>query len=200
MKQTPFFVKQTIHNLTEFNSKPIKVPKDFARIAKFTIGQIVSSGSWKYGFYDIDNHPDKDTILSVDPTYYRGDFTTHNNAYSPNRTHIISCSDNQTVRETIVDDNIPRHAYPLENDSSIICINQDGKITEDKVMTLNDVIAVNAGDNLYKFIQDESYLIPLEGEIVINGHRRIHKQVTYVTTAKDLHIEGIDNVLLAVFK
>ena len=67
-------------------------------------------------------------------------------------------------------------------------------------MTLTDVIVVNTGDNLYKFIQDESYLIPLEGEIVINGHRRLHKQVTYVTTAKDLHIEGIDNVLLAVFK
>ena len=200
MKQLPVFLKQTVYNVAEFNSVPISVPRNFEKIAKFTIGQIISSGQWKYAFYDLDNHPDKNTIASVDPTYYRGDFTTFNTAYFSQRTHIISTSDNHSVFSSIVDDHIPRHAYPLLDDSSIICVNQKDGISEQETLTLVDVICVKPGDSLIRNFDEQSYLIPLEGEIVISGHRRLHKQLTIISDAKDLTLEGIDDVLLAVFK
>lgn len=200
MKKLPTFIKQIINNASEFNAKPLRVVRNFERVSRFTTGQIISSGSWKYAFYDLDNHPDRDTILTVEPTFYRGDFTTTNNAWFPLRTHIISCSDNQTVNATVVDNNIPRHAYPLENDSSIICVNQTADITEEETLTLVNVVCVKPGDDLVKHFDADSHLIPLEGEIVLNGFRRSQKQLTIVSSAKDIRIEGISDVLLAVFK
>jgi hypothetical protein len=199
MKSFPYFTKQLFNDVQNYTAQFQLDKINFNKLIKFTTGQIVSSGSFKYEFYDIDNHLEKDKIQNV--TYYRGDFTTADNAFFPKRTKIVSYSDNHTNQYTIEDDFTARYPLPLENGSSIICINQKGNVKEEEVLTLIDVLTLNSNeDAIVKFIEANTYLIPLEGDLYINGQVRKNKEWLYIKESKELVIKGIDNALLAVFK
>jgi prefoldin subunit 5 len=63
------------------------------------------------------------------------------------------------------------------------------------------VLTLNSNeDAIIKFIEANTYLVPLESDLYINGQVRKNKEWLYIKESKELVIKGIDNALLAVFK
>lgn len=179
-----------------------KADGTYDNMFRFVAATIFMEGTWEVNLDQpnlFTNHPELEFFQTAQFT--RGDYwRTNSSSFEEKAQHYYSYNGGTADKTLPYQDS--HHAqtfFPVVDNSKICCVHVDPQQDSSDMLHLESVHNVGTGETKNVFCAADSYLVPIDGTVTIDGNTRSANQWVHISTSGSLEIVGTSDSIVLYF-